>query len=228
MKKFIKAGLLSGLMFLMVGSAWALPIDIDDTVKMSVGGKAMYTMTKYDGPGVWISYDSFCLESSITFTPDVEYEVDSVEDYATSGGNNLTPDLLGPSPHDTVSVQTKWLFASYLSGDFGFGYGAKNKVQNAIWWLEDETTNPLYPVSINDWTPFSYEFEVLSISGGLTTFLADWDIQAVNLTDASGTADIQSQLVGSKYNPVPEPATMVLFGIGLLGIAGMGRKRTNK
>jgi hypothetical protein len=26
--------------------------------------------------------------------------------------------------------------------------------------------------------------------------------------------------------PVPEPGTLVLFGIGLLGLAGMNRKRT--
>lgn len=29
-------------------------------------------------------------------------------------------------------------------------------------------------------------------------------------------------------NPVPEPATMMLFGIGLLGIAGVARKKTSR
>ena len=32
-------------------------------------------------------------------------------------------------------------------------------------------------------------------------------------------------LFGVQPEPIPEPTTMLLFGMGLIGLAGMGRKR---
>lgn len=194
MKKLIKAGVLFGLMFLMAGSAWALPIAAGDQITMSVTWTNPYPYTPYimtnndtSNTAAWDKYFSFCIESTGLFTPGVTYEVASVE--------------------NTVSLETKWLYASYLDGI----YTDATYVQKAIWWLEGDQSGGSQWVWNNK---FADDFAAADV----TTFLAGWDIQAVNFLNG------QNQVVGSN-NPVPEPATMVLFGIGLLSIAGAGRKK---
>lgn len=209
MKKLIKTGLLLGLIFLMAQSAWALPIDPGDKVKLSTSPntKFQYVMTNLNTNDDWSSYYTFCLESQVRFYSSWTYTVQSVADYATGGGGGAV------NGKDYVSTQTKWLFASYMDNVFGQSSGLKNKLQRAIWHLESEAGG-----SWSDWNYFNTNYG----SGGYD--ITGWDIKAVNIVDYWGR-DAQTQLVG-QYNPVPEPATMILFGIGLLGIAGMGRKKT--
>jgi len=243
MKKFITAGLLFGLMFLMAGSAWALPIVAGDEVKMSVNNFSSYIQPswydvepdtynstffmKNDGSNPnWKYYNTFCLEKSVTFNETTIYTVDSISDYALSGGGPLhgaVDDMGGGLMGDKISDKTKWLYASYFSGAFSSISNVKNIAQNAIWYLEDEITNSY------TWdTYFKTSFDNLNIlPADLEAFLDPWEIKAANIVINGTTTESQSQLVGG-YNPVPEPATMVLFGIGLLGIAGMGRKKTKK
>jgi len=215
MKKFIKTGILLVSIFLIAQSSWALPIVAGDKVYMNTSPNTnfQYVVTNAQSRGTWSSYYSFCLESQVRFYPTWTYTVQSVANYATGGGGGAV------NGKDYVSTQSKWLYASYMSNVFGQSSGLKNQLQRAIWALEGEVGG-----SWSDWNYFNSNYKSYGYDTGYDT--TGWDIKAINVVDYWGR-DAQSQLVG-QYNPVPEPATMVLFGIGLLGIAGMGRKRTKK
>lgn len=197
-------------------NVWAFPIAKDDLVKMDSSKGDNYGMILWDGDdkktvGDW--YHTFCVESEINFWNDKVYEVASVGETVEDQG-------------DEISEVTKWLYAAYFQDVFdnvASGQTLINKVQNAIWFSEDEAAG------IED----DYN-ELYAYYSSNSDILSNWLIQVVNIVrydgyggDGMGGTDRQSQLVGIKVAPVPEPATLMLFGIGLLGIAGINRRKNN-
>jgi PEP-CTERM motif len=196
----VRTALVVACVALVPTVAVADTIHVGDTVRFlssdgTIGGGAFHLDDLASGPG--FDFLSFCVQRS-------EY-LDFTSTFKVGGINAYADDAAGA---DVLSAETRWIYKGFRTGTLT-GYSS-DEIQAAIWTLEDEWN-----------TTVGNSAKLITLAHTAVAGGASGDgVKVLNLFYANGTK-AQDQLT---FTAIPEPASLMLVGLGLLAAAHRRRR----